>query len=60
MNEKQSLKLKGKTRTMEMKERYRNAAYHRPKKFCSHCQKEIAINIFSKFHGDNCKNRGGV
>ena len=29
----------------------------RPKKLCPHCQIEIAVNTYSRWHGDNCKNK---
>jgi hypothetical protein len=29
----------------------------RPKIHCSHCDQMIAINTFSRWHGDNCKHR---
>jgi hypothetical protein len=27
----------------------------RPKKLCPHCQKEISVNTYPRWHGDNCK-----
>jgi hypothetical protein len=29
--------------------------YKRERKICEHCGKDIAINIYARFHGDNCK-----
>lgn len=27
----------------------------KPKKQCKHCGKDIAVNVFTRFHGDSCK-----
>ena len=29
----------------------------KPKKICPHCNRDIAVNTFSRFHGDNCKEK---
>jgi hypothetical protein len=29
----------------------------REKKICSHCNTPIAVNVFSRWHGDNCKSK---
>lgn len=29
----------------------------RPRKICEHCQKDIADSIYSRYHGDKCRNR---
>ena len=57
MNTAHSQRVKGKKRTSKMKERYRIAALSRPKKLCSYCQREIAINVYDRWHRDNCKQR---
>jgi hypothetical protein len=28
----------------------------KPKILCPHCQQMIAVNTYSRWHGDNCKN----
>lgn len=30
----------------------------RPKKVCPYCNKEISINLFNRWHDDNCKEFG--
>ena len=27
----------------------------KPKKECPHCKRDIAVNMFNRYHGDNCK-----
>lgn len=29
----------------------------KPKKICPHCNRDIAVNTFNRFHGNNCKER---
>lgn len=29
----------------------------RERKICSHCQKDVAVNVYARFHGDRCKHR---
>jgi hypothetical protein len=29
----------------------------REKKLCSHCNQEVAVNGYARWHGDNCKKR---
>lgn len=53
----QSQRVKGKIRTEEMKEHYRQAAALRVKKICPYCQKEMSDPAFSRYHGDKCKQR---
>lgn len=28
-----------------------------PKKECPHCKRQIAVNLFDRWHGDNCKSK---
>jgi hypothetical protein len=49
--------LKGIKRSLESKEKYRQCklGVKRKKKTCPHCNKEIADNNYSRYHGNNCK-----
>jgi hypothetical protein len=47
----------GKEHTNETKQAQREAALRRPKKQCTHCNKTVAVNIYSRFHGDKCKHK---
>ena len=29
----------------------------RPKKRCPHCNQDVAVNVYPRWHGDNCKNK---
>jgi len=42
----------------KMKAKIKENPYHknRPKKKCPHCYKVVSINLYDRFHGDNCKN----
>lgn len=49
----------GKVITPECREKQSiaNKGRAKPKRLCSHCNKLIAVNVFKRFHGDNCKPR---
>jgi hypothetical protein len=36
---------------------YKSAAKRRPSKECPHCGKNVKINLFERWHNDNCKQR---
>lgn len=48
---------KDKAHTEKTKQAQREAALNRSKKQCPHCEKVVAINIYSRWHGDNCKHK---
>jgi hypothetical protein len=52
-------KMRGRKQTEEEK-RIRsiaNMGKKQEKKICSHCNTPIAVNVFSRWHGDNCKSK---
>jgi hypothetical protein len=55
-------KLKGRKQTDEEKEARRRALLKlnlkREKKLCPYCNKEVAVNGYARWHGDNCKSKG--
>ena len=52
-------KIRGRKQTDEEKKRRGNSvkslALKREKKLCPHCDKEVAVNGYARWHGDNCK-----
>ena len=48
---------KGRPKKKSHPDVYRNAALNRPSKTCSHCGRMIKVNVFGRYHGDNCKER---
>lgn len=50
-------RLRGRKQTAETVERRveKLRGVQRPKVHCSHCDQMIAVNTFSRWHGDNCK-----
>ena len=49
---------KGIKRSREVKERISASLKARPKMKCEHCGKECSANLYSRWHGDNCKTLG--
>lgn len=49
----------GKTHSESTKEAQRVAALSRKKICCQHCNRDITINVFNRWHGDNCKHNKG-
>jgi hypothetical protein len=39
------------------KRRLANLGKTKPKKLCIHCNKEVAVNGYARWHGDNCKEK---
>jgi hypothetical protein len=35
----------------------KSKGYKRKRKVCEHCNKDVAVNIYSQYHGDRCKSR---
>ena len=56
---KMSLASKGKPKSEEHKEKCRMANLGRkaPRKICEYCGKDVAVNIYARFHGKKCKNK---
>ena len=54
-------KIRGRKQTDEEKELRRQAilklGLKREKKRCPHCQQEVAVNGYARWHGDNCKSK---
>lgn len=52
-------KIRGRKQTEEEKRRrgLANLGKVKPKKPCPHCRQMIAVNTYSRWHGDNCKNK---
>ena len=52
-----SEKCKGIKKTAESNEKRSEALSGRPKptKLCPHCQKECAVTVYPRYHGDKCK-----
>ncbi len=44
-----------KNHTDESKEKMRQKAMNRARKVCEHCGKDVAVNMYGRFHGDRCK-----
>ncbi len=55
-------KIRGRKQTDEEKARRSAANMGRvkPKKLCPHCNQQIAVNTYPRFHGDRCKHRTPV
>ena len=55
-------KIRGRKQTDEEKARRSAANMGRvkPKKLCLHCNQQIAVNTYPRFHGDKCKHRTPV
>jgi hypothetical protein len=53
-------KIRGRKHTDEEKKRRADAirGMKREKKLCPHCNKEVAVNGYARWHGDNCKFKG--
>jgi hypothetical protein len=47
----------GKEHTKDTINHLREMALRREKKECPHCKKVIAVNVYSRFHGDKCKHK---
>jgi hypothetical protein len=56
-NKKQLKDWTGCTHTEETKLKMSKTAKQRKKKQCEHCEKLIAVNIYSRFHGLKCKHK---
>jgi len=54
---KQSAKALGRKQSLETIEKKANAirGMKREKKLCPHCNQEVAVNGYARWHGDNCK-----
>jgi hypothetical protein len=54
---KMSEKAKGRKQTAETIEKRveKIRSIPRPKRYCAHCNQMIAVNVFSRWHGDRCK-----
>ena len=52
-----SAKMKGRKQSDEEKARRSasNLGKTKPKKLCPHCEQMIAVNTYTRWHGDNCK-----
>ena len=52
-------KIRGRKQTDEEKARRgaANLGKVKPKKLCPHCNQQIAVNTYPRFHGDKCKHR---
>lgn len=55
--EKISKKTKGSKRSDETKRKLSESAKKRKRILCPHCRKEIPVNVFGRYHGDNCKSK---
>lgn len=57
-----SAKIKGRKQTAEEKEVRRQSLLalklKKPKKLCPHCNQEVAVNGYARWHGDKCKSKG--
>lgn len=55
-------KIRGRKQTQEEKDQrgasLKALGLKREKKLCHHCQKEVAVNGYARWHGDNCKLKG--
>lgn len=54
--------MKGKSWTDEQRQRMsdQRKGLPKPKKLCPHCNREVAINTYNRWHGDNCKENQNV
>ena len=54
-------KIRGRKQTEEEKQRRgeANRGKVKPKQLCPHCQKMIAVNTYTRWHGDQCKQNPG-
>ena len=60
-NQKQREKMLGRKQTPEVVARraatLRSKKSKRERKICEHCSKDVAVNIYARYHGDYCKSK---